>query len=171
MPHPPWTELSPAAISVEGGWADSAGGQAQPGGTIHIVSAGMASFDRSAASGASPNVPAATGQALNADALKSDVHLSGSIQIGDVTAGGSDPVRSITVDGGDIFVTGKLQGADLGGARQALTLNAPGGNVYVVGTVDTSGTSAGQSGGAIAITATRADRRGTSRCRRRRRSP
>jgi hypothetical protein len=70
-----------------------------------------------------------------------------------ITAGGTDGVRVIT-SGTDIFVDGTIRTADLGGARQGLTLNAPSGTVYVTGTIDTSGASGtGQAGGALTITA------------------
>jgi hypothetical protein len=94
---------------------------------------------------------------LGADALAADVTRDGTIHLGaDVQAGGADPVRQITVNGGDIFVDAVLRGADLGAAIQSLSLNAPGGTVFVTGAIDTAGRgSEGEAGGAISITARR----------------
>ena len=82
--------------------------------------------------------------------------VAGSIRLdGTLTAGGGEAVRQITSTGGDIFVSGSLRGGEVGGAARGLTLNAPQGTVYVAGSIDTAGRSAGQGGGAIVITAQR----------------
>jgi hypothetical protein len=70
-----------------------------------------------------------------------------------VSAGGTDAVRQI-VAGGDMFISGTLRSADLGGARQGLTLSAPMGTIYISGTVDTSGAQgSGQAGGPLKLSA------------------
>jgi len=151
--HPPWKELPKPALSVEGGTALSARGQGQPGGTVHFVAQGDVSFDSSAPAPAAPMVPSAPAGAMTLDAaaLAADVSASDTVVIsGDVTTGGSDAVRKIA-SSGDLFVTGKLRAADLGGSRQEIDLQA-GGTLYISGSVDTSGGS-GQAGGAIHLTA------------------
>lgn len=147
--------LATAAVALEGGAATSAGGQAQAGGLAHLLSGGGITIgpDFSApAMPASQSAPAGTSP-LDAASLGVDVNAPGSIAItGNVDSGGGDNVRSI-VSGGDIFVDGTLRGADLGGARQGLSLKAAG-TVYVSGDLDTSGAvGPGQAGGALTITA------------------
>jgi hypothetical protein len=140
-----------------GGGPTSAGGQGKAGGTAHLVSKGgitigpdfqMPDMSQAAAPG--------DAMMLGAGKLDADVNAPGAISIpGNVTAGGTDGVRQITA-GGDIFVDGTLRAADLGAARQGLSLKAPNGTVFVKGTIDTSGASGGgQSGGALTIVAQR----------------
>jgi hypothetical protein len=99
-----------------------------------------------------PAAPSGT-QAIDAAALGADVSAPGTAVIsGDVTTSGGDATRVISANG-DLFVTGTLRAADLGGARQALDLKATG-TLYVTGTVDASGAAGGgQAGGAIHLTA------------------
>jgi len=154
--HPPWTELPQPQLSVEGGTAMSAGGQGQPGGTVHLVAAGDVSFDSSMPAAAAPSVPPAPADAmaLDANALGADVQASGSAVIsGDVTTSGGEATRKIAA-AGDLFVTGKLRAADGGGGRQGIDLQA-GGTLYVTGTIDASGEAGGQAGGALHLSAPR----------------
>ncbi|HXJ20903.1 MAG TPA: hypothetical protein VMT03_11785 [Polyangia bacterium] len=154
-PHPPWTELGIKVVDVQGGTASSPGGVGQNGGLIHLVAAGDVSFDPS-----QPGVPAQSVPVAPADAttiasasLTADLTASGSATFAaGATTGGVDAVRKV-VAGGDLFVTGTLRAADLGSARQGLTLQA-GGTIYVSGAVDTSGVAgSGQAGGPIQLIA------------------
>jgi hypothetical protein len=142
-------------VSVQGGSAPSAGGTAQAGGDVHLVARGDVTIDPALAAAPAPSVAAVPGTAtpLDASSLGSDVSL-GTVRVdGTVVSGGSDPVRNIT-SSGDIFIDGTLQGADLGGTRQGISLTANAGTVYITGTVDTRGAGGnGQSGGSIQITA------------------
>jgi hypothetical protein len=147
--------LTTPAVALEGGAAPSMGGQAQAGGLVHLVSGGGITIGpdfQAPAMPASQTAPAGTAP-LAASSLSADVNATGSIAItGGVESRGGDGVRQITA-AGDIFVDGTLRGADLGGARQGLTLKANG-TVYVSGNLDTSGTTgAGQAGGALTIIA------------------
>jgi hypothetical protein len=147
--------LTTPAVALEGGAAMSAGGEAQPGGLAHLLSAGGITIGpdfQAPAMPASQSAPAGTSP-LDPASLGADVNAPGSIAItGNVDSRGGDNVRSI-VSGGDIFVDGTLRGADLGGARQGLSLKAAG-TVYVSGDLDTSGAvGAGQAGGALTIIA------------------
>jgi hypothetical protein len=155
--YPPWTELAMPAVSVQGGSATAPGGVGQPGGEVHLLAQGDITLDSGLTPVPTPDVPAAPGDAtkVDADALAADVSVGGSVRlVGKLMSGGSDAVRTIT-SGGDIFVEGTLRSADLGGARQGLTLTASG-TVYVAGAIDSSGAaSSGQSGGALTITASR----------------
>jgi hypothetical protein len=154
--HPPWTELASAVVSVQGGSASSPAGTAQAGGEVHLLAQTDVTIDPSAGTISAPDIPGAPGDAMavQADALAADVTAPGSVKIsGTQASGGGDAVRTITA-GGDIFIEGTLRGADLGGARQGITLVANSGTVYVSGAVDTSGDSgAGQAGGPITINA------------------
>jgi len=147
--------LTTPVVSLEGGAAPSAGGQAQAGGLVHLVSRGGITIGPDFQAPAMPaSQPAPAGTApLAASSLSADVNAPASIAIaGDVDSGGGDAVRQITA-AGDIFVDGTLRGADLGGARQGLSLKATG-TVYVSGNLDTSGApGAGQAGGALSIVA------------------
>jgi hypothetical protein len=146
-------------VNVQGGTALSAGGQGQAGGVVHLVSHGDVSFDSTSSmtpAAAPPSIPPTPGDAsaVDATALGGDVSVPGAAAIaGDVTTGGADATRTIR-SGGDLFVTGTLRAADLGGGRQGLTLEA-GGTLYVGGTIDASGASGGQAGGAIHLSASR----------------
>jgi hypothetical protein len=155
--HPPWNELATPVISVQGGWATSPAGTAQAGGEVHLLAQGDTTIDPALPAVADPDVPAAPGDAMSVggDALGADVSVGGSVRLaGKLTTGGGDAVRTIT-SGGDIFVDGTLRGADLGGARQGLSLKAAG-TVYVSGALDSSGAaSSSQAGGALTITAAR----------------
>ena len=72
---------------------------------------------------------------------------------GVVQSGGMDPVRHLMA-AGDVFITGTLRGADLGAARQGFDIEAPGHAVYILGTVDVSGSPGqGQAAGALTIVA------------------
>jgi hypothetical protein len=141
-------------LDVSGGSASSPGGQGQPGGVVHFLAGGDITVDTSAQP-TPPMVPAPPSgtMAIDAAALAADVNAPGPAVIsGDVTAGGSDGVRTINANG-DLFVTGTLRGADLGGSRQGLTLKSTG-TIYVTGTVDASGAAGGgQAGGAINLSA------------------
>jgi hypothetical protein len=154
---PPWVELTAAGINFQGAVAASPGGQGQSGGAILLVSRQNIVVDPAAAPAAViPAVPAGT---VPVAALATDLTTPGTAQLGDLTTGGTDPVRTITASAGDLFVTGSVRSADLGASRQSLRLLAPGGTVYVSGTLDTSGADGagpgGQAGGAITITAMR----------------
>ena len=147
--------LTTPAVALEGGAATSAGGQAQAGGLAHLVSGGGITIGpdfQAPAMPASQSAPAGTSP-LDPSSLSADVNTPGSIAItGNVDSGGSDNLRSI-VSAGDIFIDGTLRGADLGGARQGLSLKAAG-TIYVSGDLDTSGAvGGGQAGGALTIIA------------------
>jgi hypothetical protein len=154
-PPPVWTELTARAISVQGGTSTSAGGKGQPGGTVHLVSREDITIDPAVAAVTALPIPPANGAAISAASLAANVSLTGAAQVADVVSGGTDAVRTITVNG-DLFITGTLRGADLGASRQGFAISAPGHIVYVSGAIDTSGTAgSGQAGGAITITASR----------------
>jgi hypothetical protein len=148
--------LSEPAVNLQGGSAPAAGGLAKNGGDVHLVAKGGIALDPGAAVPAVPAAGAAPAgtMALDAAALAADVSTAASVVLeGNVTSSGGEPVRTITA-GGDIYVRGTLRGADLGGARQGLTLRADGGTVYVIGTVDTGGAAGmGQAGGPLTIIA------------------
>ncbi len=150
----PWSALSPAQVSVQGGTALSAGGQGQNGGVVHLVSQGDTSFDPTQAP-AKPTIPPVPGgaTAVAASALGADLSITGDAVVSaDVTTSGSDAVRKISASG-DLYVTATLQAGDLGAGRQGLDLEA-GGTIYVSGAVDTSGASgSGEAGGALRLVA------------------
>lgn len=142
---------------MAGGSASSAGGQGKAGGTAHLVSGGGITIGPDFQPPASAMAAApADAMAIASAGLTADVTASGAISIsGSVAAGGSDGVRRI-VAGGDIFVSGSMRAADLGGARQGLTLEAPSGTIYVSGSIDTSGADgSGQAGGPLTLSAQR----------------
>jgi hypothetical protein len=153
----PWVELAGPTLSVQGGTALSAGGQGQPGGVVHLVSSGDTDFDPAQPAVAAPSIPATPAGAtdIGADALATDITVSGDASIGgNVAAGGTDAVRKIAVSG-DLYLTGTLRTADLGPARQGLDLQV-GGTLYLTGTLDASGAAgSGQAGGAIHVAAVR----------------
>lgn len=151
--HPPWVELAQGQMNVQGGVALSAGGVGQNGGLVHLIASGDVSFDPSQPAVPAQAVPAtpSAATAVDATALAADVSVGGDASIsGAVSAGGADATRKLTV-GGDLYVTGTLRTADLGAARQGLTVQANG-TIYVSGTIDASGAS-GQAGGAVQLTA------------------
>jgi hypothetical protein len=156
----PWTELNDE-ISVAGGTATTSSGQATAGGDAQLISNGGVAFDKAQAVPGAGDVPTPDStMSVKGSDLAADVTRTGTTTIeGNVTTGGSEGERAITVDGGDLYIRGTLRSADLGGARQSLKLTATGGTVYIVGTVDTSGAAVkeagGQAGGAITINAQR----------------
>jgi hypothetical protein len=153
---PPWVELTGAAINLQGGVASSAGGQGQPGGTVHLVSNQDIVLDPARAAAPAPVIPAVPADAVPVTALAGDLTTPRSARLGDVTVGGIEAVRTISAGAGDLFIEGSLRSADLGASRQGLALSAPAGTVYISGTVDTSGADgAGQTAGSITITALR----------------
>jgi hypothetical protein len=153
----PWTELSGHTVSVQGGAATSVGGRGQAGGTVLLQSKLDIVLDPARTPTAAPAVPAVGGAiVIPASALGADVTNPGSARIADVATSGPDGTRTITVTSGDLIVDGTLRAADLGNKRQAITLSAPAGTVYITGTVDTSGSDGtNQAGGAIAVSARR----------------
>ncbi len=154
-PPPAWAELPGPGLNVQGGEATSPGGRAQPGGTVHLISEDDIVLDpaRPAAPAVVPPVPGDAVAVTTAE-LTADVTTPRAARVADATTGGAAPVRSITASAGDLFVQGSLRTADLGATRQGITLSAPGGTVYVIGTIDTSGASgSGQAGGPITISA------------------
>jgi hypothetical protein len=155
----PWPELAPPMLDTGGGSARSTGGQGQAAGEVRITSAGAVSMAPAWPLATPVEVPSVPGGAtlVGAADLGADVTVGGTIHLdGDITTAGGEPVRQITANGGDIFLTGTLRSADLGAGRQGITLNAPNGTVYVAGHLDTSGANPnGQAGGAIAIAAGR----------------
>jgi hypothetical protein len=155
-PPPAWVELTAPLISVQGGVASaSAGGIGQAGGAVQLESQTDVILDPARGTPPAPAVPAAVG-ALTVTNLGANVTAPLGARVLDVTSTGPDPVRTITATDGDLLVEGTLRSADLGGARQALTLSAPSGTVYISGTVDTGGSAgSSQAGGAITIVASR----------------
>ena len=141
--------------SVGGGVALANAGTGTAAGSLSITSRGGIALSTSAPAGA-PAAPSGGAAVSDAD-LSADLSRAETIRIdGTVTAGGSDAVRTLTSTGGDIIIAGDLRGARAMGATQGLTLNAPAGTVYVVGSIDTSGEAAegtGNAGGAITIAA------------------
>ena len=152
----PQPDLTAPAVDLQGGSSPSAGGQGKNGGTIHLIARGAISIDAQlpAPSTLSPAPPAGA-VALTAAALGADATVTGPATIdGTVISAGSDPVRRIVV-GGDLFVRGTLRSADLGGARQGLSLQV-GGTLYLDGAIDTGGAAgAGQAAGPLTIVANR----------------
>ncbi|MES1204963.1 MAG: hypothetical protein ABUS79_03415 [Pseudomonadota bacterium] len=152
--HAPWVELASAVLDVQGGTALSAGGKGQNGGLIHLIAGGDVSLDPSQPAVPAQTVPAtpAGAKAVDDAALAADVSVGGDASIASATAGGTDATRTISA-GGDLYVTGTLRAADLGSARQALTLKATN-TIYVSGTIDASGAAgSGQAGGAVNLSA------------------
>jgi len=147
----------PPSVTMAGGSASSAGGQGKAGGAAHLVSGGGITIgpDFQAPAAAMAQAPA-DAMAIATAGLTADVMASGAVSIsGSVSSGGSDAVRQI-VAGGDIFVNGTLRAADLGGARQGLTLKTSSGTIYVSGSIDTSGADgSGQAGGPLTLSAQR----------------
>jgi hypothetical protein len=156
----PWSELN-NEISFSGGATTTSSGQATPGGDAQLISNGGVAFDKAQSVPGAGDLPMpGSTMSVKADDLGADVVRTGATTIeGNVATGGSEGERSITVEGGDLFIRGNLRSADLGGARQSLKLTATGGTVYVFGTVDTAGAAVkeagGQAGGAITINAQR----------------
>jgi hypothetical protein len=147
-----WSEPAMPALTVAGGDAFNDAGQATSGGNIHVVAAGAITLP-STGTGA-PALPSVPGDAMavSGDMLGADLTVSGSILIdGQVNSGGTDAVRTINASG-DIFITGKLVGAALGGQRQGLALVA-GGAIVVSGSVEAGGVQPGEAGGAISFSA------------------
>jgi hypothetical protein len=157
-PASQWPALAQPTVTVQGGSATSVGGQAQAGGTVHLVSQGGLSLDPTRAPPPAPDTPTAPANAtaVTAAALAVDLSVAGSATLdGMIVSGGTDAVRQITA-GGDIHVQGTLRAADLGGTRQGLTLRSLAGTVYVTGSLDSSGApGVGQAGGALTIVAQR----------------
>ena len=148
-----WIEPPAPMMTVEGGRASSGAGRGTAGGAIKIKVAGPVTLDPALA----PSIgdAPAGGTKIGADALAADLTSDASIQIsGFITTGGSEAVRKITSNG-DIYIDGTLRAADLGGARQGISLSAPNGTVFVSGAVDAGATVDGQAGGALDITAKR----------------
>lgn len=152
----PWVELTTPGINFQGGVASTPGGQGQAGAAVHLLSRQDIVVDSAGAAAAAPVIPAVPGDAMTVAALPADLTAAGAARVGDVTVTGTEGVRTLSATTGDLFITGTLRSADLGGSRQGLALTAPAGTVYVSGTVDTSGADgAGQLGGAISISALR----------------
>jgi hypothetical protein len=147
--HSPWSELD-NEISFTGGMTATSAGQASAGGDAHLISNGGVAFDPAQAVPGAGEIPEAnSSSSLKADDLVADVARTGTTVVeGEVTTGGGEGERSITIEGGDLYVQGTLRSADLGGAGQSLKLTVGGGTVYIVGAVATSG-------GAITIDAQR----------------
>lgn len=160
-PPPAWAELAGPIVSVEGGSALGPIGQATAGGLVRISARGAITIDPALPAVAPPPIPAlpAGGTPLTSADLGADVTRAGTLRVGgEITSGGLDPVRTITSTDGDLIVDGTLRSADLGAARQALVLRAPGGTVFITGTVDTSGEDGlhdGNAGGGLVIEAAR----------------
>jgi hypothetical protein len=148
--------VPPAGLvwTVDGG--DAASGRASGGGAIHVVARGAVTVGASLTPPPPVSTPPADAIAIDDAALGADVMVAGSIRLdGTLTAGGGDAVRQITSTAGDVFVSGTLRGGEVGGVARGLSVNAPQGTVYVSGTIDTAGRSAGQTGGSIVITGQR----------------
>ncbi|HET6282033.1 MAG TPA: hypothetical protein VFH73_13745 [Polyangia bacterium] len=152
----PWPALPGAAVSVQGGAASSAGGQGQDGGKVHLTAHGAVTIDAALPALPAADVPpaAADVMVLAPSATMADVSAPGNVRIEGGVFGGTDAVRSITA-AGNIYVMGTVRSADLGGARQGIKLNAPAGDVFIVGDLDTSGPDGdtGANGGSIEISA------------------
>jgi hypothetical protein len=149
----PWTTL-PAELSVQGGSALAPSGQGQNGGIVHLVSQGDTSFDPTMAPGSTMIPPAPAGaMTIVTSTLGADLSVNGDAVIGsDVTTGGSDPVRKLSVSG-DLYVTSTLRAGDLGAGRQGIDLEV-GGTIYLGGSVDASGfAGSGEAGGAVRLAA------------------
>ena len=151
---PSGDDLTSPAVTVQGGAAVAVGGQGQNGGIVHLVAQADISLDptMAPAAGSLPAAPSGA-TAVASSALASDLSITGdAIVSGKVQSGGSDAVRTIAVSG-DLYVTGTLQAADLGSARQGLDLQV-GGSLYVTGTIDSSGASgSGAAAGPITVRA------------------
>jgi hypothetical protein len=157
-PPPPWTELSGPGVNVQGGVADSAGGRGQPGGTVNLVSNQDIVLDPGRPVAAAPVVPPvpAGAVAVTSANLGANLTTPGSVRVGDATSGGAETLRTISASAGDLFIEGSLRAGDLGATRQGISLSAPGGTIYVTGTVDTSGApGSGQAGGPLTLSALR----------------
>ena len=122
----PWAELPAPAISLAGGTAAGAAGTAADGGEIALISSGAVHLDPAMPPAEWPAAPAPGDDALR---------LEGTMEV--------DPgeLHTFTADG-DLVVAGTL-----GGAASTLVLRAPGGTVFIDGTVTTI------PGGAITIEA------------------
>jgi hypothetical protein len=157
-PPPPWVELLGPSINVQGGAASSAGGQGQPGGSVHLAPVRDLVLDPGRPVPSPPAIPPAPGDAfaITSAALAANVAAPRVSRVADATTGGNEPTRAITVAGGDLYIEGTLRAGELGGARQGLTLSAPDGTIYVTGAVDTSGAAgSSQAGGPITMAARR----------------
>ena len=143
-------------VTLQGGSASTSSGQAQAGGTAHLVSGGGITLAANFTAPTPPTMMAAPADAMAVSGgnLQGDIDAPGSIAVsGNVTLQGTDAIRQIVAQG-DIFVTGTLRSADVAGTRQGLTLRAPNGTVYISGALDTSGKAdADQAGGAVSIVA------------------
>lgn len=159
LPPPSPPELVTDLMSVAGGPGHGPSGVGADGGTVYLASRLGIALDLTASG--MPEIPLAPpgGLVLVEEVLTTDLHAEESIHLmGDMHTGGGDLVRTISSSSGDIVLDGTLRSAQLGTSRQAITLDAPQGTVFVNGRVDTSGGQArdsGQDGGAITIRARR----------------
>jgi hypothetical protein len=157
MPGPGGSDPLQPSVTAQGGTASSAGGLGKSGGSAHLVSAGGITIgpDFQPPDATMASAPS-DAMAVGASNLDADVNAPGAVSIsGSVGSSGSDAVRQI-VAGGDIFVSGTLRAADLGGSRQGLSLKTTSGTIYVSGSIDTSGDSGtGQAGGPLTLVAQR----------------
>jgi hypothetical protein len=140
-----------AGLSVSGGGAATAdpasGGSGGDAGSVTVRSQNAVQVSADAPPDAPP-IPAA---ANSIGDLTQDRVFSGSTVLsGIVTSSGPSAIRSITVNDGDLIVSGTLQSADLGDRAQGLSLSASG-TIYISGTVKTEG----RSGGSLTLRASR----------------
>jgi len=84
-PASPWPALARPTIAIQGGSATSAGGKAQPGGTVHLVSKGAVSLDPNLFASPTPNIPDPPVDAVSvaAKALTADLVVAGSATVDD----------------------------------------------------------------------------------------
>jgi hypothetical protein len=152
--NPPGGDLTAPAVSVQGGMAVAGAGQGQNGGLVHLIAQGDVSFDPTMAPAAAslPSAPMGA-TTIGSSMLATDVAITGDAVVsGKVQSGGSDAVRKLSVSG-DLYVTGTLESADLGSARQGLDLQV-GGSIYVTGTIDSGGAAgSGAAAGPITVRA------------------
>jgi hypothetical protein len=147
-----WTELDRGQLDSGGGAAVDSGGRGAPGGNIDLRIAGGLSFG--VAFDTTVDAPTPPDGAMHVTTIDQDATITGpAVLDGNITVNGD---RKVTMTGGDLFVAGTMRAADADGNGRALTLEAPGGTIYVTGTIDTRGAGTGaQAGGALTMTAAR----------------
>ena len=131
-------DLTSPGLDLSGGDADSAGAGGE-GGTVTVRSGISFSVGGDAAPAPLP-APAAVN---TVSSLSGDQVFSGTTVLSEAVTGSG----SITVNGGDLFITGTVT---TGGG--AISLRTTSGSIHLTGTIDTSGAGGG-SGGAVTMDA------------------
>ena len=147
-----------------GGDATGALAVGGPGGALYIGAWEEVSAGESALIPTAPAVPAAPTMGTTLPIIAgplSTTAVAGTVLISGTVVGDASGTVTITSNGGDIVVSGSLTSGDVvpgPSVPDNITLNAPNGTVYVLGTIstrNTDGTLDGDAGGTVTINAMR----------------